>query len=308
MLRALTLRLLRQRTEALAQEPVVSSDHLPREPLQRLIVTRPEQEASNWVQALQAEGWPAQALPLIEIAEPADAAVRERLQAARANWPDADAIMFVSAAAVKHFFSAAAAVPFAASVRTRFWAPGPGTARVLAQALAERGLGADRIDAPATDATQFDSETLWPVVAPQVCAGYRVLVVRGASPDIAQGDRSAELAGHGREWLMQQCRAAGALVEACVAYERRAPTLSPAGLSLLKAASAPGSVWLFSSSEALTHLRALAPETVWTRANALATHPRIAATARAAGFGRVLQARPALPDVLRALESNWSRP
>ena len=45
----------------------------------RVIVTRPEAEAATWVQALLAEGWPAQALPLITIAEPAEAAVRDHL-------------------------------------------------------------------------------------------------------------------------------------------------------------------------------------------------------------------------------------
>ncbi|MFN3496336.1 MAG: uroporphyrinogen-III synthase, partial [Hydrogenophaga sp.] len=213
-----------------------------------------------------------------------------------------------------HFFSAAVLVPGAARVRTRFWAPGPGTALALAQALAARGLGAEQIDAPAADASQFDSEALWPVVAPQLRPGHRVLIVRGASPGAQPeghtptGHTPTGLAGQGRDWLIQQCQAAGVRVEACAAYERRAPALSPDGLALLRAATRAGSVWLFSSSEALAHLRAIAPDTVWKQASALATHPRIVATARAAGFGHVLETRPALPDVLRALESGWSRP
>ena len=289
-----------------------------RERLQRVIVTRPEPEASAWAQALRAAGWPAQALPLMEIAEPTDTATQQRLQQARAHWLDADAIMFVSAAAVQHFFSAAVQAPQVsqtASVRTRFWAPGPGTARVLAQALAARGLGAEHIDAPAADAVQFDSEALWPVVAPQLKPGQRIWIVRGASqPAAAPSAHSAPepaaqaLAGNGRDWLIQQCQAAGAQVQACVAYERRAPPSTPAQQALLQSAAASGSLWLFSSSEALAHLRQLAPAAVWTQASALATHPRIAASARAAGFGHVIDTRPALPDVLRALESTGSRP
>jgi uroporphyrinogen-III synthase len=292
-----------------------------RERLQRVIVTRPEPEASVWAQALRVAGWPAQALPLMEIAEPTDAATQQRLQQARAHWLDADAIMFVSAAAVQHFFSAAVQAPQAsqaASVRTRFWAPGPGTARVLAQALAVRGLGTEHIDAPAADAVQFDSEALWPVVAPQLKPGQRIWIVRGASKSAAApsepSDPSASepaaqaLAGNGRDWLIQQCQAAGAQVQACVAYERRAPPSTPALQALLQSATASGSLWLFSSSEALVHLRQLAPAAVWTQASALATHPRIAASARAAGFGHVIDTRPALPDVLRALESTASRP
>jgi uroporphyrinogen-III synthase len=280
--------------------------------LQRVIVTRPEPEATAWQQALRAEGWPAQALPLITIGAPADQQVQQRLEHTRAHWLDADAIMFVSVAAVQHFFSASVQVPQGACVRTRFWAPGPGTARGLALALAARGLGPDAIDAPAADAAQFDSETLWPVVAPQLQPGRRVLIVRGASLDVSAPPASAAadqtLAGHGRDWLIQQCQAAGAHVEACVAYERCAPTVTPAVQAQLRAAAAPGSLWLFSSSEALAHLRGMAPHGQWAQASALATHPRIAATARAAGFGWVVQTRPALPDVLRALESGWSRP
>ena len=283
-----------------------------RERLQRVIVTRPAPEAAIWVRALQAGGWPAQALPLIEIAEPADSVVRERLLQAQAHWLDTDAIMFVSAAAVQHFFSGVVQAPHAASIRTRFWAPGPGTARVLAQALAVHGLGAEHIDAPAADAAQFDSETLWPVVASQLRVGQRILIVRGASQDAA-APWSTEpagqlLAGNGRDWLIRQCQAAGAQVQACVAYERRAPVLTPVQQTVMQNATGAGSVWLFSSSEALAHLRSLASLCNWAPVSALATHPRIAAAARAAGFGRVVATRPALPDVLCALESNWSRP
>lgn len=282
------------------------------ERLQRVIVTRPEPEVAAWVQALQAAGWPAQALPLIDIAKPADALVRERLRQAQAHWLDTDAIMFVSAAAVQHFFSGVVQAAPATSVRTRFWAPGPGTARVLAQALAAHGLGAEHIDAPAADAAQFDSESLWPVVASQLRPGQRILIVRGASQDAA-APWSTEpteplLAGNGRDWLIRQCQAAGAQVQACVAYERRAPVLTPEQHTVMQDAMGAGSVWLFSSSEALVHLRHLVPLCDWSPASALATHPRIAAAARAAGFGRVVDTRPALPDVLRALKSTWIFP
>lgn len=297
-----------------------------RERWQRVIVTRPEPECATWVQALQTAGWPAQALPLLSIAEPADAALRERLQQARADWLAADAIMFVSAAAVQHFFAAPLPAPQAARVRTRFWAPGPGTARALARALSAHGLGVDHIDAPAADAAQFDSEALWPVVAPQLRAGQRVWIVRGTSlaatdptdptdpPPQAVQEKLADpaaapaWAGNGRDWLIQQCLAAGVQVHACVAYERRAPPRTPALQAQLHSATAAGSLWLFSSSEAVAHLRQLAPTADWTQASALATHPRIAATARAAGFGRVFDTRPALDDVLPTLESNGIRP
>ncbi len=268
------------------------------ERLSRVIVTRPEPEASRWAEALRGHGWPALALPLIEIGEPRDEAALAALQHWRQGAFQADAVMFVSGAAVVHFFAGGDAVRALQPVATRFWAPGPATAA----ALRDVGVPADRIDAPPDDAEQFDSEALWPVVAPQVRAGRTVLVVRGVS----QGAAPETVAGSGREWLIRRCQAAGARVDACVAYERRAPGWSAEQSRLALGACGPGAVWLFSSSEALANLQTLLPGADWRAASALATHPRIAEAARSAGFGEVAISRPTLSDVMRALESAWS--
>lgn len=277
--------------------------------LTQLVVTRPAQEAQTWAHALQAQGWPAQPLPLIAITPPADPARWAELQRFRAQCVDWDVLMFVSAAAVQHFFDDSVPAPAAGAHWPRCWAPGPGTARALVQALVARGLSPALVDAPPPDAPQFDSEALWAVVAPQLRPGLRLGWVRGGAAGQAAPTSASGLAGQGRDWLVQQCQAAGAVVQACVAYERSAPVLSPAQQTLLQAASQPGSVWLLSSTEAVLNLRQLAsPATNWAGVSALTTHPRIAAAARAAGFGRVLETRPALADVLRVLEQNWSRP
>jgi uroporphyrinogen-III synthase len=68
----------------------------------------------------------------------------------------------------------------------------------------------------------------------------------------------------------------------------------------MRRASTDGSIWLFSSSEAIAHLPIGLD---WGQARALATHPRIAQAAREAGFGQVLQSRPALPEVLASIKS-----
>ena len=52
-------------------------------PVPRTLVTRPESEAAPWVAALQARGLRAQALPLIAIAAPTDAAAQQALHTAR---------------------------------------------------------------------------------------------------------------------------------------------------------------------------------------------------------------------------------
>ena len=272
-----------------------------------MIVTRPTAEASHWVQALRVSGWQAEALPLIDITEPGDPQAQTALTQHRRHWWHLNALMFVSAAAVRHFFSRDVSPPPAQDLlNTRFWAPGPGTARALAQALAGVGVSVDRIDAPPADAAQFDSEHLWPVVAAQLHTGARVLMVRGHSPELddsRDAPQEEALHGTGRDWLIRRCEAAGAQVVACIAYERRAPVLSVAERAMIQDASGVGQLWLFSSAEALTNLQTLAPGSDWSAALALGTHPRIAAAARAAGFGQVIESRPALPDVLSALKS-----
>ena len=55
--------------------------------------------------------------------------------------------------------------------------------------------------------------------------------------------------------------------------------------------------------QAVRALRAALPGQSWAQARALATHPRIAAAARKAGFGLVCESRPTLPDVLASLNS-----
>lgn len=285
---------------------------LPR--LERLMVTRPAAEAERWVQALSAAGWPAESLPLIDIREPSERSSQAALVQARTHWPQWDALMFVSSAAVTHFFAGDCA-PAPAECRTRFWAPGPGTGRALVAALKGLGLTADSLDMPGADSAQFDSEALWPVVRGQMAAGKRVLVVRGAAcstlksgTETGATEPEAALPGLGREWLIGQCRALGAEVQACVAYERCAPTWNAALCAQAASGATANTLWLFSSSEALWHLREGLPEADWGSCAALVTHPRIAKTAQDTGFVRVQMARPALPDVLRALESQWSPP
>lgn len=274
--------------------------------LERLVVTRPAGEAERWARALSEQGWPAQVLPLIDIGEPQTLDAQQALIQARAAWPQWDALMFVSSAAVNHFFSADR--QFAQdSGTTRFWAPGPGTGAALGQALQRVGVSQDRIDAPPQDAPQFDSETLWPVVRAQMGAGKRVLVVRGDTQGaIAAKTPSTGHVGHGRDWLIRQCELLGASVQTCVAYQRRPPFWSSGLRAQALAAAQPGSLWLLSSSEAVFNLRAGLPEVSWAKTAALTTHDRIATAAQEAGFGEVVASRPALPDVLRALESHWT--
>jgi uroporphyrinogen-III synthase len=252
----------------------------------RVIVTRPETEARRWGRHLRERGFDALELPLIAILPAPQPAALEsawpRLAAMRA-------VMFVSGAAVGHFFAQRPAqAPWPQG--TRAWATGTGTR----QALLDVGLEAASIDAPSAGATQFDSEALWQVVAGQVRPGERVLIVRGAE----QGRD-----GTGRDWLAERLLASGVQVQGLVAYVRAAPQFSPEQMTQARRGADAACVWLFSSSQAIAHLQALLPGQDWSRARAVATHPRIAQTAREAGFGVVCESRPTEEAVTAALES-----
>jgi uroporphyrinogen-III synthase len=278
-----------------------------------VIVTRPARDAQRWVQQLQLNGFSAEALPLIEIAPADDPADVQALAKAWQRLNDYAACMFVSGNAVTHFFQgkealaqqlwAQAAINSIADKNSglRCMAPGPGTVA----ALRAVGVPAGQIDAPAADAEQFDSEALWESVGQRDWQGRRVLIVRGASAAAGAIPASA-----GRDWIAQQWQAAGAQVDFVGVYQRRAPTLTSAQAERAHAASADGSVWLFSSSEAvanLAHMPALAG-TDWSGARAIATHPRIVEAVRAAGWGVVVASRPALQDLCATLRSIESSP
>lgn len=255
----------------------------------RVIVTRPASDAPAWVQAMQLAGHEALSLPLIDIRATQHT---DAVQQAWAKWPTYAAAMFVSAQAVRFFFQHRT-IDLGS---TRCWATGPGTR----QALVDAGVAEPLIDSPAVDAEQFDSEALWHVVQSQVQPGQRVLIVRGS--DGADGGNTGNT-GNGRDWLAQQLAAAGAYTEWVVAYERTAPSWTPAQSAQAQAAATDGSVWVFSSSQAIAHLRQCLPQQDWAQSRCLATHERIAQTAHDAGFGQIIRTKPRLADVLACLES-----
>ena len=287
---------------------------------QRVIVTRPAQEAAHWVAELTHSGFLAQALPLIEIGPVTDSANLARLHAAWSHLHDYAACMFVSGNAVQYFFQTKsaesqlnrvqAAINYVANeaintvpAKPRFLAPGPGTAAALLAA----GVPAAQIDSPPAEAGQFDSEALWQVVGQRDWRGARVLLLRGlVSGAVSQ-------ANSGRDWLAQQLVAAGAQVDMLSVYQRSTPRLTDDHIRLAKTASRDGSVWLFSSSEALANLLqqpllggsrlAGSAGVDWHSARAIATHPRIAQAVRAAGWGVVQESRPTLADIVDALRS-----
>jgi uroporphyrinogen-III synthase len=250
----------------------------------QVVVTRPLDQAVAWTEGLATAGHTPHSLPLIDIAALTDTAP---VQAAWRHLASYQAVMFVSSSAVGHFISSSMASSQSEhgqiAITMRAWATGPGTV----QALLGAGWPAMQIDAPATG--QFDSEALWLQVRHQVPPGGRVLMVRAT--------------GGGRDWLTRQLEADGVAVEHCAAYRRQVPVWTAAQAEQARSLAGPHAVWLLSSSEGIGNLASLLPGQDWSKARAIATHPRIAGTARALGFAVVAPSRPTLAEVLASIES-----
>ncbi|HOB95597.1 MAG TPA: uroporphyrinogen-III synthase [Aquabacterium sp.] len=252
-----------------------------------LIVTRPQPQADAWVARLQALGLAAGALPLLGIDAPADAAPVHAAWQAIVRGQDAAGrplavVMFVSPSAVQRFF-AQRPVGLAWPADVLAAAPGQGTRDALAQA----GVPALALCSPPAEGGRFDSEALWAVLHARChWPGHAALVVRGED---------------GRNWLAEALRQQGAAVHFVEAYRRTAPVPTTAQQALLAQALARPAAfcWLFSSSEAVGQLPTLAPGADWSAAQALATHPRIAAAAQALGMPPVPVIEP-MPEAVAA--------
>lgn len=260
----------------------------------RVVLTRPRREAARWAQWLGQAGISVIELPLIEIGPAPDPQALARVCADEAAWTD---VMFVSAAAADGFFDFVESNRpvtlgkwTSDAIKTRAWATGPGTRA----ALVRHGVPPGRIDAPVAGAPAMDSEALWQVVGPGIHPDRCVLIVRGA-------DEAGEIAG--RDWLAQQLITRGATVEQVASYSRRVPAWAAATRAVALRALADGSLWLFSSSQAVKNLRGLLGPEVPMAAPALATHPRIADAARGAGFTPVKCCQPTPSDVIASIES-----
>ncbi len=257
-------------------------------PRLRVIVTRPEPQASAWVEALLARGVDAVGLPMLAISPPADAG---SVAAAWQRLATHTLVVFVSPNAVRLFF-AAAGKPAAWPATALAGSTGPGTSA----ALYRHGVPIACIVEPAADAAQFDSESLWRALEPRAPMGARGW--HGASVLLVRGER-------GRDWLADRLAAVGASVEAIAAYQRSAPAPTTAGRRILVDALAKPRqhLWLFSSSAGIDHLAALAGDADWRDASALASHPRIAERARVLGVGRVIDVRPGLDAAIACIQS-----
>ena len=237
----------------------------------RVLVTRPAHQAAPLLGMLEAAGAIAHSLPLLAIAPPQDpAAARAALRA----HGDADLWLFTSANAVE---GAMALHP--ENWPRRLLALGQGSARALARyghvAMApEGGRSEDLLQWPELKAVQ----------------GQRILIVTGEG---------------GRRLLVDTLTARGARVAQACCYRRERVTHAPAEVAQ---ALADSEVLVLTSGEALEALLALAPVETLTARTLLLPSPRVAAAARAAGFGGPILLPAAVSDAaLVSRLEQWQR-
>lgn len=247
----------------------------------RIVVTRPAAQSEALCAAIRARGGEPLCFPLLVIEPATDcgelAAIAPRLDAF-------DIAFFVSPNAVAY-----ALQPLLAA---RPWPPrlavatvGQGSERAL------KDFGFERVIAPSAG---FDSEAVLalPEFAPAAVRGRRVVIFRG--------DGGRDLFG---STLVER----GAEVEYVTCYRRTLPATDPAPL-LQAAAAGELAAILLTSSEGVRNLAALVGEAgmaVLRTVPAFASHPRIAAHARAAGFVTVVETAAGDAGLLHALEQHF---
>lgn len=247
-----------------------------------ILVTRPAAQAQGLCEAIQTRGGEPLLFPLIEIHPPEDPAP---LADVAARLADFDIAFFVSANAVERalpVLRAHGAWPTHLRVAT----VGKGSEAAL------RRWGFIDVIAPESG---FDSEAViaLPAFAAEAVTGRRIVIFRGNG---------------GRELLGEALRARGARVEHITCYRRSAPASGAARPLAWLEGGALHAVTL-TSSEAVQHFVALLGESGLARFREVpvfASHPRIAAFAREAGFARVVQTDPGDIAIVRALESQLS--
>lgn len=168
----------------------------------RILITRPEAQASVWAQQLTAQGFDSVCVSLLELAP---LTLPEQTQAIKNKILDLDLyqkIIFVSQNAVHYGMQWIEDYWPQIPVRIDFFAVGSTTAKTLA------AYGLPVQDLAVGDQAGMTSETLLQAPHLQQVAGEKILIMRGCG---------------GRGHLADELRARGARVDYCELYQRLLP-------------------------------------------------------------------------------------
>jgi uroporphyrinogen-III synthase len=251
-----------------------------------VIVTRPAAPGQRLAAALQRQGHDVAWWPAFDILPPADEGVVRR---ALDRLADYDLALFVSPNAVHA----------TAERMTAAWPGGTAIGAVGAStrdaALAELPGSAQAAVVAPDEGDDAGSEGFWRAWQASGRSARRVLLLRAAT---------------GRDWIVDQLRAADAEVDALAVYDRCPHRLTEGERSRLRAWMQRGGrpAVVVSSTEAvgslLDQVRAVDGAVAWLQAGrAIATHPRVALRLQAAGFETVVTSDADDSSVIRKLES-----
>ncbi len=263
-----------------------------------LFVTRPAQDAEPLIEALQARGHTAIALPVLAIEPVEDPAVLIRTMA---GIEDRGLVIFVSPNAIRQ---ALAHREGSWPRGTTIGVMGPGSVETL------KGLGIavpdHRVVSPGQGAAdgqgdRFDSESLFAALdeAIGLTRGFAgsALILRGNG---------------GRAWFADRLRALGIAVDEVEAYRRVRPEAGVVATASLQrlVASHEAATFIVTSSEGVANLLAIVQHALpgdaahaWLLGSRLlAPHRRIAEKARELGFSDVSLCAPGDRGILAAIE------
>lgn len=261
-----------------------------------IIVTRPDGPGRVLTDALRAAGADAVWWPAFELGPASD----ESHARATMHTLDAfDLAVFVSPAAVEH----------AMRYRTALW-PASTTIAVVGEAtrraVESTVAGASAAPLLAPFASHEDeesvggSEALWNALTESGCTPRNALILR---------------ADHGREWLGERLREAGAKVTVLPVYTRQPAKLDAGAIERLRiwmaASLEPALVVSSSEAIAVLHAQYVAVAGAWTwlqHGRALALHERTAQHLRAAGFTRTDVVAPRALAIVHMLGDNKQTP
>jgi uroporphyrinogen-III synthase len=243
-----------------------------------IVLTRPiaqAQSLATWLEKQLAaqnktEQYHVALFPLLEVTPlPPSSELYFALQTTLARLSDYALAVFVSPNAVHAVFEAGINWPSHVAIGV----VGEGSRAALAQYGVHDNN--TRIYRPASPA-QSDSEALLAALDLSALAGRKAVLFRALA---------------GRELLADTLAAHGVKVDKVIAYQRAAPALTPALSQRLRELLSHPSIWVVSSSEALSNLTALVQQSAGVLGMALmrqinlwVTHPRIGEVAKENGF------------------------